>query len=53
MKWPGAIQVQDADNYTMYGNCIAGSEKNGLITRGVDCNDNKAIIRIYQNEVII
>nr|XP_047143668.1 fibrocystin-L-like isoform X2 [Hydra vulgaris] len=51
MKWPGAIQVHNAVNYTMYGNSIAGSEKIGLITRGVDCNDNNAIARIYNNEI--
>ncbi|XP_065660201.1 fibrocystin-L isoform X2 [Hydra vulgaris] len=51
MKWPGAIQVHNAENYTMYGNSIAGSEKNGLITRGVDCNDNDAIKRVYNNEI--
>ena len=51
MKWPGALQVHEAKDYTMIGNVIAGSEKIGLITRGVDCNDKDAWKKIRDNEV--
>ena len=53
MKWPGAIEVTSARDYTMIGNSIAGSEKFGLITSGVPCNDETAYLRIRDNEVII
>ena len=39
MKWPGAIQVDKATDYTMIGNSIAGSEKLGYLTTGVKCDD--------------
>lgn len=36
----------------MIGNSIAGSEKVGLITKGVPCDDMTAQNRIRDNEVI-
>ena len=52
MKWPGAIETRFAEDYTMIGNSIAGSEKVGLITGGVPCEDNNALLRVRDNEVI-
>ena len=51
MKWPGAIEVTTAIDYTMIGNCVAGSEKFGLITSGVPCGDQQAYNRVRDNEV--
>ena len=51
LKWPGAIEVVSARDYTMIGNSIAGSEKVGLITSGVPCNDESAHLRVRDNEV--
>ena len=51
MKYPGAIQVYKAVEYTMIGNSVAGSEKMGLITAGVPCSDETAKLRIHSNEV--
>ena len=43
--------VHKATKLTMIGNSIAGSEKLGLITAGVPCDDVEATNRIYGNEV--
>lgn len=51
MKWPASVMVHRATQLTMIGNSIAGSEKIGLITAGVPCDDLEATNRIYDNEV--
>ena len=49
LKWPGAINVDKAVNYTMIGNSVAGSEKVGIRFPGIPCEDISK--RIYGNEV--
>lgn len=51
MKWPGAIDLLEAEDYTLIGNVIAGSEKVGYKTRGESCNDITASERVKNNEV--
>lgn len=51
MRFPGCIQVNKAENYTLINNSIAGCEKAGLIFNGVACDDMEAVERIYGNEV--
>ena len=51
MKWPASVMVNRAIQLTMIGNSIAGSEKIGLITAGVPCDDLEATHRIRDNEV--
>ena len=43
--------LYETTNLTFIGNSIAGSEKIGLIYAGIECNDNEAANRIYDNEV--
>ena len=43
--------IKEASQLTMIGNSIAGSEKIGLISSGVSC-DEESNNRIYNNEVI-
>ena len=52
MKWPGAIQTVNAKDYSMIGNSVAGSEKIGFKTFGVDCDDVNSHKRIRDNEVM-
>ena len=51
MKFPGCVQVNKAENYTLINNSIAGCEKAGLVFNGIACDDMKAVERIYGNEV--
>ena len=51
MKFSGAIQLDNAEDYTFINNSIAGSEKAGLKFKGVPCEDMNAVNRIYGNEV--
>jgi len=50
MKWPASLMIKAASKLTMFGNCIAGSEKIGLITSGVSC-DEQSTNQIRDNEV--
>ena len=52
MKWFAAVDVYRATNLTMIGNSIAGSEKVGLKTPGVDCANNESLTMVRDNEVI-
>jgi len=52
MKWPGAIHVLEADNLTLIGNTVAGSEKVGLKWRGQKCSEETAADdRVRDNEI--
>lgn len=51
MKWPGAIQVELAKDFTMIGNSVAGGEKVGYRMHGVPCSDATAHERVRDNEV--
>lgn len=52
LKYPGAIDLIKAENYTLIGNVVAGSEKIGIKTRGEKCSDTTASDRVRDNEVI-
>ena len=51
LKWPASIMLNKAENFTMIGNSVAGSEKIGIKTNGFSCSDDTSSLKVRDNEV--